>query len=195
MLSAHVDGHDLAESAIDNASGVAVALAVARALAPAVAGFRRGLRLAFFSVEEWCLAGSRRYVEGLSGAERDAIALDVNLDSVAGAPALTALTSDFPELDGFLDGVAADAGRRLGRYRPIMENSDHANFARADIPALRLVAGFDAPASNLRHLLTTGDTRALVAPAELAAAARLAAAIVVAACTAPDTTTRAWRAR
>jgi Zn-dependent M28 family amino/carboxypeptidase len=34
VLSAHLDGHDLGESAIDNATGVAVALAAARALAP-----------------------------------------------------------------------------------------------------------------------------------------------------------------
>ncbi|MDH3742340.1 MAG: M28 family peptidase, partial [Hyphomicrobiales bacterium] len=37
VLSAHIDGHDLAESAIDNASGLAVALAVAHALSGQVA--------------------------------------------------------------------------------------------------------------------------------------------------------------
>src|ERR1043166_748324 len=52
-LSAHLDGHDLAESAMDNASGVAVALAVTRALAPLAAQCRRGLRLCLFSAEEW----------------------------------------------------------------------------------------------------------------------------------------------
>src|SRR5713101_877588 len=36
VLSAHLDGHDLAESAFDHASGVAVALAVTRAVAPHV---------------------------------------------------------------------------------------------------------------------------------------------------------------
>src|SRR6266404_6262810 len=53
VLSAHVDGHDLAESAMDNGTGLAAVLAVARALAPQVANFRRGLRVMFFSVEEW----------------------------------------------------------------------------------------------------------------------------------------------
>jgi hypothetical protein len=38
----------------------------ARALAPTGAGRRRGLRLTFFSIEEWALAGSARYVAGLS---------------------------------------------------------------------------------------------------------------------------------
>ena len=58
VLSAHVDGHDLAESAMDNGTGLASVLAVTRALAPKVASFRRGLRVMFFSVEEWALTGS-----------------------------------------------------------------------------------------------------------------------------------------
>src|SRR5262249_35142966 len=93
VLSAHLDGHDLAESAIDNATGVAAALAVTRAVAKHIAPLRRGLRLAFFSVEEWALIGSAQYVAGLNQRERDAIALNVNLDSVAGGTCLTAMTS------------------------------------------------------------------------------------------------------
>ena len=41
-LSAHLDGHDLAESAMDNATGVATALAVARACAPHRSQCNRG---------------------------------------------------------------------------------------------------------------------------------------------------------
>jgi hypothetical protein len=48
VLSAHVDGHDLAESAMDNGTGLAAVLAVTRALAPEVARWRRGLRVMFF---------------------------------------------------------------------------------------------------------------------------------------------------
>jgi len=195
VLSAHLDGHDLAESAMDNASGAAVALAVARALAPSVPGFRRGLRLAFFSVEEWALTGSRLYVDGLSAEERARIALDVNLDSVGGSPRLAALTSGFPGLDPFLREVAGGIGAELRLYRPLMTNSDHANFAAAAIPALRLVAGFDEVASNLRYVLTPADTRDKVAHGELQAAALLTAAIVAAACEASDETVRSFRAR
>ncbi len=38
-----------------------------------------------------------------------------------------------------------------------MTNSDHANFAANGIPAMRLLAGFNGPASNLRYLLTGTD--------------------------------------
>jgi aminopeptidase YwaD len=193
VLSAHVDGHDLAESAMDNASGVAAALAVTRALAPHIAGLRRGLRLALFSVEEWALTGSARYVAGLGEAERNAIALDVNLDSIAGSANLAAMTSGFANLEPFLLGVAAAGGPALRCVRPLMTNSDHANFALAGIPAFRLVAGYDDPGANLRYVLTPSDTRDKVAHSELVGAAGLAAAIVTAACAADDVEVRRWR--
>ena len=191
VLSAHIDGHEGGESAMDNASGVAAVLAAARVLAPLVAGFRRGVRLAFFSVEEWALTGSARYVESLSDAERRAIALNVNLDSVAGSPDLAALTSGFAYLEPFLLGIAESAGVPLRIFRPLMQNSDHANFALVGIPALRLVAGFDDPNANLRYVLTPADTRDKVALADLTRATALTVAIVVAACEAPEAA--GWR--
>src|SRR5262245_4023466 len=193
VLSAHIDGHDGGESAMDNASGVAAVLAAARALAPRVAAFRRGLRLAFFSVEEWALTGSAQYVASLSASERRQIALNVNLDSVAGSPELAALTSGFAGLEPFLLEVAEASGIALRTVRPLMQNSDHANFALAGIPAMRLVAGFDDANANLRYVLTPADTRDKVTVAELRQAATLAANIVATAGMADDAQVAAWR--
>jgi aminopeptidase YwaD len=193
VLSAHVDGHDINESAMDNGSGVASALSAGRALAPLVGQWRRGIRLAFFSVEEWALTGSARYVASMSEAERQRIALNVNLDSVAGSSRLAALTSGFAGLEPFLLSIAEAAGQDLRCVRPMLTNSDHANFALAGIPAFRMVAGYDEPMSNLRFVLTPGDTRDKVAKAELAAAAQLAAAITAAACQAEPADVEAWR--
>jgi len=186
VLSAHLDGHHLAESAMDNATGLAAALAVAAELAPRAAQFECGLRIVLFNIEEWALSGSAAYVEGLSEEERAAIRLNLNLDSVAGSPDLTALTSGFPALEAWLVERAAARGVRLGVHRPLMANSDHYNFARAGVPAARLMAGFDAPDSNLRYLLTPADTRDKVLPGDLVAAARLSARLVEDACRAPD---------
>jgi hypothetical protein len=55
--------------------------------------------------------------------------------------------------------TAALAGLPVATHLPLMANSDHANFAAHGIPALRLIAGFNAPDSNLRLLLTAADTR------------------------------------
>ncbi len=195
VLSAHVDGHDLAESAMDNGTGLAAVLAVTRALAPEVMRFRRGLRVMFFSVEEWALTGSAQYVKALSQAERDRIALNVNLDSVAGSADLAALTSGYAGVEPFLLRAAAENGQRLRTVRPLMTNSDHANFAQGGIPAIRLVAGFDDPAANLRLVLTPADTRDKVAEADLRRATELTAAIVAAACDADPAEAASWRAK
>jgi hypothetical protein len=186
VLSAHIDGHHLAESAMDNATGIAAVLAVAGAIAPHVESFRRGLRVALFNVEEWALAGSAHYVDGLSEAERTAIQLNLNLDSIAGSPNLTALTSGFAAAETWLVERARAHGRSLGAYRPLMANSDHYNFARHGVPAARIVAGFDEPHSALRYVLTSEDNRGKVDARDLTAAARLVAGLVADACRAPE---------
>ncbi len=195
VLSAHVDGHDLAESAMDNGTGLASVLAVTRALAPKVASFRRGLRVMFFSVEEWALTGSAQYVKALGEAERARIALNVNLDSVAGSPHLAALSSGYAGVEPFLLAVAEANGQSVRTVRPLMTNSDHANFALGGIPAIRLVAGFDDPAAHLRVVLTPADTRDKVAQSELRQATLLTAALVAAACNADPAEAAKWRAK
>jgi aminopeptidase YwaD len=195
VLSAHVDGHDLAESAMDNGTGLASVLAVARALSLLVAGFRRGLRVMFFSVEEWALTGSAQYVAALSETERAKIALNVNLDSVAGSPNLAALSSGYRGVEPFLLRVAEANGQSLRTVRPLMTNSDHANFAAGGIPAIRLVAGFDDPTAHLRVVLTPADTRDKVAQSELRQATLLTAALVAAACNADPAEAARWRTK
>ena len=188
VVSAHIDGHPHGESAMDNASGVAVALGLARALAPHVSGCRRGLRICLFSVEEWGLVGSRIWLERMDEAERRSMVINVNLDSVGGSSGLTALTSGFECLDAWVKDSAARAGLPIATYLPLMANSDHANFAAHGIPAVRLIAGFNAPDSNLRLLLTAADTRDKVRPDELDQALRLATALTWQALTAADAT-------
>ena len=192
-LSAHLDGHDLAESAMDNATGVAVVLAVARALAPLIADCRRGLKVCLFSAEEWALAGSREYLDRMSEYERNSIALNINLDTVGGDARLTALTSEFPCLEAFVRNAAATVGIALDTYAPMMPNSDHYNFARHAIPALRLVAGFNRPECNVKYILTRGDTRDNVKLAELQSAAALTATLLLRALTAGDEAMAALR--
>jgi hypothetical protein len=177
VISAHMDGHDLGTSALDNASGVAAALASVRALAPHVSARTHGLRLCFFTAEEWALAGSARYLGDMSQEERASLKLNINLDTVAGEDTFTALISGFPALAAFVDQVALDVNRQVGSYLPLMPNSDHANFARHGIPALRLVAGFDKPTSRVNNILSPGDVPAVVREEELRNAVRITTAM------------------
>ncbi|VCU68114.1 Aminopeptidase YwaD precursor [Pigmentiphaga humi] len=178
VLSAHIDGHPLAESALDNATGAAAAIALARAFAPRMHAMRRGLTVCLFSAEEWALNGSREWLAAMPEPRRAAMALNVNLDSLAGSPRLTALTSGFERLGEFARAGAGLAGNDVGIHLPLMANSDHANFAACGIPAMRLIAGFDEPGSALRLLLTPADTRALVDEGQLRNAAVVAAGVL-----------------
>jgi len=186
VLSAHIDGHHLAESAMDNATGLAAVLAIARAMAPIVGQLKRGLRIALFTVEEWALAGSKEYVDNMSDVDRGAIKLNLNLDSIAGSPNLTALTSEFAKLEDWLLEQSQAQSRTLGVHRPLMANSDHYNFARHGIPAVRLVAGFNEHESAIKYLLTSGDTRDKIDPQDLRSASGFVAALAVKACQADE---------
>ncbi|MGY6634711.1 MAG: M28 family peptidase [Alkalilacustris sp.] len=192
VLSAHIDGHDLGESALDNASGVATCLEVARRVR-ATAPHRHSLRLAFFSVEEWGLTGSDRYLATLSDADRERILLNVNLDTVAGGARLTALTSGFPRLSGFLRDQAGRAGFALNIHEPLQKNSDHANFAARGIPAFRLLAGFDAPREDVRLVLTRRDRRDRAGRDQMIRAADVATALTLSALNVEADTARTWR--
>jgi aminopeptidase YwaD len=193
VLSAHIDGHDLAQSAIDNASGLAVALAVARSLSDPAVSLRRGLRVALFNVEEWALTGSARYVNELTQRERDSIVLNVNVDSVGVESKLTALSSGFRGIEPFLLAQAERAGVPLGIYRPLQMNSDHGNFAAAGIPAFRLVAGFNDHCASTRFVLTAEDTCDKVTPDALYRAFQLTRQIVTSALSASHQEVVAWR--
>jgi Zn-dependent M28 family amino/carboxypeptidase len=182
VLSAHIDGHDLAESAIDNASGLACALAAAEALADVVPALPRGIEIGLFTIEEWGLAGSEAHLAAMPETDRARRVLNVNLDSVAGDDALTALTSGVPGMDVFLRAALAPAGLSVGLHPGFMGNSDHANYLRAGIPAFRLCAGFERAGSALSLLLTRADTRDKVHPHQLKTAASVTAAILLAAC-------------
>jgi hypothetical protein len=188
VLSAHLDGHPLSESAIDNATGLAAALCLARAAAPFVATCPRGLMVCIFGAEEWALAGSKAWLAGLSPAQRSRVAVNINLDSIAGGASLTALTSGFARLGPFLREAAATAGVDLRTHLPLMSNSDHANFAAQGIPAARLLAGFGEPDSALRYLLTAADRRAIVPMDQLRAATVTAGALLWEALNAPAET-------
>jgi len=177
VISAHVDGHDLGVSALDNATGVAVALAAARLLAPRVGPDTAGLRVCLFCAEEWALAGSARYLDGLEPAERARLKLNINLDTVAGDASLTALISGFEKLGPLVGRAAQAAGVPVETWLPLMPNSDHANFARHGIPALRLVAGFGKPSSRVNRILSAGDVPALIREDEMRQALAVTAAL------------------
>jgi Zn-dependent M28 family amino/carboxypeptidase len=178
VVCAHYDGHDLAQSALDNATGVVTVLQILRSIGPHVSRLPRGLRAILFTAEEWSLLGSRRYVDQLSDGMCRGISVVVNLDTIAGSSRLACLTSGFEELNAFVERVGIDIGYHFRPVLPVMRNSDHFNFVQRGVPAMRVVAGFDEPDAGGRFLLTSGDTCDKVPSGELKTAALAAAELV-----------------
>ena len=71
------------------------------------------------------------------------IKLNVNLDAVARATYLMAITSEYSKLPHFLAAAALAGDVPLSCHDALMRHSDHYNFAVGGIPAFRLVAGFN----------------------------------------------------
>jgi hypothetical protein len=183
LVTAHFDGHAPAQAAMDNASGVAVALELARGFAPLAGRLPRDIQFCFFSVEEWGLLGSRDYVAAMAAEELDGIDLVLNLDTVAGSPNFSLFVNGFDDLETFVAEALRDAEVSWRANRLVAKNSDHVNFVRHGIPSIRMLVGIDEPESNCRYMLTTGDTADRVRPAELSAAAQTAARLLFAAST------------
>jgi Zn-dependent M28 family amino/carboxypeptidase len=94
MAGAHLDSVRAGPGINDNGSGSAVLLEVAQQLAHV--RLQNTVRLAWWGAEEAGLIGSTAYVDGLSQAEKDRIALYMNFDMV-GSPNYIFMTQDADE--------------------------------------------------------------------------------------------------
>jgi Zn-dependent M28 family amino/carboxypeptidase len=106
MAGAHLDSVLAGPGINDNGSGSAVILEAAEQLAHV--DTRNTLRFAWWGAEESGLVGSTNYVNGLSQAEKDRIALYLNFDMV-GSPNYVFMTQDADQ-SSFVAPVAVPTG-------------------------------------------------------------------------------------
>ncbi|WP_206610785.1 M28 family metallopeptidase [Hydrogenophaga sp. NH-16] len=101
MVGAHLDSVNEGPGINDNGSGVAAILETAVQMAKVKP--RNKLRFALWGAEESGLVGSTNYVEGLSQAEKDRIALYLNFDMI-GSPNHVFFVYDGDDSDGTGEG-------------------------------------------------------------------------------------------
>jgi Zn-dependent M28 family amino/carboxypeptidase len=153
MAGAHLDSVAAGPGINDNGSGTAALLETAVRLggAPAVAN---AVRFAFWGAEEEGLIGSTRYVAGLAEADRQKIALYLNLDMV-GSPNAAYLAYDGDNSDNQGAGPGPEGSATVERV--LLEQlaaagvtgegtdfdgrSDYGPFIAAGIPAGGLFTG------------------------------------------------------
>src|SRR5262245_7827297 len=156
MAGAHLDSVGAGPGINDDGSGSAVLLEVAQQLAHVK--LQNTVRLAWWTAEESGLVGSTHYVNSLSQAEKDRIALYLNFDMV-GSPNYIFMTQDADESSfaapvAIPDGSVAIEDLFESFYTKLGEpyddaafdgRSDYQAFINNDIPAGGLFTGAEVP--------------------------------------------------
>jgi Zn-dependent M28 family amino/carboxypeptidase len=132
-LTSHVDAHDIAEGAVDNAAGTATVVEIARALLARDAALDRRVRIVCFGAEEVGLQGSKREAELVDSDEIQAV---VNCDGVCRGRTLQYYTHGFDTLTDAVERVA-DRFDHPASVRPTQHpHSDHWPFVARGVPAV-----------------------------------------------------------
>lgn len=154
MLGAHLDSVTAGAGINDDGSGVAAVLETALQVARLDLRPRHRLRFAFWGSEELGLWGSRRYVESLDAAARDALLAYLNFDMIGSPNPIRGRYDSVPEHDG-ADEIEALFGRWFDGYGAAHEKvtvvtgrSDHAYFSAAGIPIGGLFTGLNQAMSD-----------------------------------------------
>lgn len=133
VVGGHYDGHDISQSANDNAAGVAVVLEALRALAPHREYLGRTIRFVAFAQEEMGLIGSEDYVCRHS-SEKNMFML--NLDGAGRGTRGVLALQGWPELTSYFSKMGKEmreehvsVGDRISLY------SDMYHFASLGIPS------------------------------------------------------------
>ncbi len=185
VLSAHYDGHDISPSALDNGSGLVAVLELARLLAPHAGTFRRTIRIALWTVEEWGVYGSDRYLQTLSDEELASIALVVNLDITSGIGTPVWSLNGFSDLLPMFQRFAREMGYEYLLSEEITAGSDHFPFTMRGVPAVWLRGNIPADMSSRRYILTPLDTLDKVLHKDMKESAMVSAQILVRAANEP----------
>ena len=132
-LTSHVDAHDIAEGAVDNAAGTATVVEIVRALLDRDADLDRRVRVVCFGAEEVGLSGSKREADLV---DPDAVHAVVNCDGVCRGRTLQYYTHGFDDLTAAVERVSDRFGHPAA-VRPTQHpHSDHWPFVARGVPAV-----------------------------------------------------------
>jgi len=119
VVGGHYDGHDISQSANDNAAGTAVTLEAARALAPHREHLSRTIRFVAFAQEEMGLIGSDEYVKA---HQSDNFVFMLNLDGAGRGTRGTFALQNWSEATGF--------------FRTLLKQMHEGHIVVGDAPSL-----------------------------------------------------------
>jgi Zn-dependent M28 family amino/carboxypeptidase len=153
LLTSHVDAHDIAEGAVDNAAGTAMVVEIARALAQREDELDTRVHCLVCGAEEIGLQGSHH-----DAAERDhdAITAVVNNDGVVRGRTLVCHTHGFDDLADAAGRVADRTGHPIDTQPGMIPHSDHWPYVMAGVPGYHVRSRSDTVGRGWGH--TYADT-------------------------------------
>ncbi|MCW3978585.1 MAG: M28 family peptidase [Candidatus Bathyarchaeota archaeon] len=186
FCGAHFDGVDISQGAYDDAGGAVVVMEAARALAKHRGSFKRTLKFATFTLEEWGLLGSFAYVQAHKD-ECKRIRFMWNLDGAAasGAAGLGISIQGRPELIPYFESIFQDMKLPYGAVVAdrVSLHSDHLPFLLQGVPTASGARSDLERAAGWSHLLgwshTVADTIDKMRPEFLRSAAITAARVLM----------------
>lgn len=152
LVVAHLDAHDLAEGALDNGCGVAVALTAARLLDSF--DLETQVRLAGVGCEEVGLLGADRLAQELDLGRIKAM---VNVDGAGRYRGLRAFTHGSDRLVEVIEAVSDRSNHPITIEDRLHPYSDHWPFVKRGVPSLQLHSSGDDRGRGWGH--TAADTR------------------------------------
>ncbi len=138
IICGHYDGHDIAQGAVDNASGTVAVLEAARLLAPLAQHLRCRIRFALFGSEEMGLVGSYNHARFMK-TQLASIRFIFNLDCVGAPGRLVMMLQNCPELEDFFRTETRALPSDIEINTHFVPFSDHFPFLIRGVPAGFLV--------------------------------------------------------
>ncbi|MFB6298948.1 MAG: M28 family peptidase, partial [Halobacteriales archaeon] len=159
IVSSHVDGHDISESAQDDGVGTATVVEIANILADRTDELDKRVEFVTFGAEELGLIGSAHYI---ANEDPDSIRAVIQNDGISRARNLRLHTNGFDRLRPPAETVASRYGQPINIHSSLQLSSDHWRFVDQGIPAF--YAGSDSTGtervfgSSSGIILTPADT-------------------------------------
>lgn len=177
LFGAHLDGHDIAQGAIDNASGVAGITEAARVLVKQKEHLPRTVRFICFGVEELGLLGSYAYARAHPEL-MDSIQFVFNMDVVGGDGTLALVFQNCSELVPHFKQLTEPLATACDLHEMLIPFSDHFPFTLKGVPAAFIASGPGQPGKRgWGH--TAADTLEKVNVQNVRSAAALTARLAV----------------
>ena len=184
IIGGHMDSHDVAPGAVDNASGTTCVVETARLLAARRERLERSVRFIAFGAEEVGLLGSyyhaKKHAEELRSAR-----FMLNLDCVAMSRPKGLVFHKVPGAEAYVDSLREQMREPLPFYDRVHPHSDHFPFLLEGVITAEIGGGrFDPKVASFGHM--AGDTADKVSLIDLREQSALAARLLVRAANDPN---------